>query len=200
MTELLNMKIQSLPFLSGSRIVGHDPLKGMTTSLRVVTSPGKPTPAPFWDHLRAYGNLQKTITALMNIRKMIERWKAKKAQDRGTSFSPTPLVQIRQQILHMLLVQEKEWSKLAIQITPPSRNDYQITEIQGILCVVGRGLEELPSQRDQIFSVGLQHPAEHTGFVAPILHWDSPFTKALITYHHKHRKAAAYERDRLSLS
>ena len=125
---------------------------------------------------------------------MTERWKAKKAQDRGTSFSPTPLVQIRQQILHMLLVQEKEWSKLAIQIIPPSRNDYQITEIQGILCVVGRGLEELPSQRDQIFSVGLQHPAEHTGFVAPILHWDSPFTKALITYHHKHGKAAAYER------
>ena len=65
MTEFLSMKIQSLPFLSKSRIVAHDHLKGMTTSLRVVTSPGKPAPAPFWDHLRAYRNLQKQLLLLL---------------------------------------------------------------------------------------------------------------------------------------
>ena len=200
LTEFLSMKIQNLPFLSKNRITAKDPLKGITTSLRIVTSLAKPKPGPFWDHLRAYGNLQKTVTALMNIKIMAEKWRSKKANDNGHTYRPTPLVEIRQQALHQLLLQEQEWSKLAVDTKPPSKNDYQVTEIKGILCVVGRGLDELPSQRDQIFPAGLKHPVAETGFVAPILHWDSPFTKALISYHHRHGKAAAYERDRISLS
>ena len=184
LTEFLSMKIQNLPFLSKNQITARDPLKGITTSLRIVTSLTKPKPGPFWDHLRAYGNLQKTVTALMNIKIMAEKWRSKKANDNGHTYRPTPLVEIRQQALHQLLLQEQEWSKLAADTKPPSKNDYQVTEIRGILCVVGRGLDELPSQRDQIFPAGLKHPVAETGFVAPILHWESPFTKALISYHH----------------
>ena len=183
LTNFLSAKIQNLPFLSKNVIRARDPLKGITTSLRTVTSPTKPKPGPFWDHLKAYGNLQKTITALMNIKILLEKRRAKKAHN---AYSLTPLVEIREQVLHQLLLQEQEWSKLAISLKPPSKNDYSVTVIKGILCVVGRGLEELPSQRDQTFTTSLKHPVADTGFVAPILHWESPFTKALISYHHKH--------------
>ena len=68
LTEFLSAKIQNLPFISKNVIKANDPIKGITTSLRTITSPVKPKPGPFWDHLRPYGNLQKTINALMNIK------------------------------------------------------------------------------------------------------------------------------------
>ena len=112
-----------------------------TISLRERSSrQEEPKPGPFWYHLQAYQNLNKTVNALMEAKCSIGRkWKRKDAE------RMVNMVEIRSNILHLLLQQDQEWSRLSARKWPPSPLDYWMETIRGILCVIGRGLEQEPS-------------------------------------------------------
>ena len=192
--------LHKLPFLRENLIRVTNSSLNYTVSLWETSRLEEEVPAPgaFWYHLQAYQNLNKTVNALVEAKRSIgRRWRRKDAEQM------VDLVAIREDILHLLLQQEQEWSRLSASKWPPSRLDYRVETIRGILCVIGRGLEQEPSEADGTFRLDLPHPTDEIGFVAPILHPDSLFTKSLLNYkHHQlgHGKSPALLRDRVSLS
>ena len=103
----------------------------------------------------------------------------RKRNQRQEIMEPMMMVELRALIMKRLLLQEQEWSKLALNIWPPSNQDYIVQEVGNIWAILGRGLEAEPHYSEGTFRVNIQHPEDEIGFIAPILHPDSLLTKSL---------------------
>ena len=174
--------LSKLPFLREKIIQVKHPEDGMTCCQRISESSEEELPKtpPFWFHMSLYRNLNKTVNALMNCTIMFRR----KRNQRQEIMEPMMMVELRALIMRRLLFQEQEWSKLALNTWPPSKQDYVVQKVGDIWAILGRGLEVEPHYSEGTFRVNIQHPEAEIGFIAPILHPESLLTKSLLAYKH----------------